>query len=489
MTATADVGVTSYGVHLPAWRLNRKEIGRALGSGGGKGTRAVASFDEDTTSMGVEAARRTLAGAPGEPRTLVFATANPAYADKTNATTVHAALGLDRSVPAYDFTGAARSGVGALLAAADSAAAGRPALAVLSDIRTGLPGSAEERDGGDAAAAVQFGSGDDVVATLIGRGSASAEFLERWRIPGDSSSRIWEERFAEGPYKQLAQEAVETALKDAGLTLAEVDKVAVTGLHLRAVRGVAKTLGRGAVVVDDLAALIGATGTAQPGVLLAAALDEATVGETILLVALGDGADALVLRTTEALPALRERRTGPSVAHQAAGGWEVTYQKFLTWRGFLKREAPRRPDPDRPAGPPAHRNTDWKFGLAGSRCTECDTRHLPAARVCIGCKAVDRMVRDRVAEAPAVIATFQADLLAYTLNPPLIAAALNFEGGGRFIAEVTDADPAALKIGDRVEMTFRRFYSTADGVHNYFWKARPVQDADRAATAQADEEN
>ena len=30
-----------------------------------------------------------------------------------------------------------------------------------------------------------------------------------------------------------------------------------------------------------------------------------------------------------------------------------------------------------------------------------------------------------------------------------------------------------VAIGDRMEMTFRRFY-TVDGVHNYFWKARPV---------------
>ncbi|MFJ8861830.1 hydroxymethylglutaryl-CoA synthase [Streptomyces sp. NPDC102451] len=484
MTAIPDVGVISYGVHLPAWRLDRKEIGRALGSGGGKGTRAVASFDEDTTSMGVEAARRALALTAAEPRGVVFATASPAYADKTNATTVHAALGLGRSVPAYDFAGAARSGVGALLAAADSAAAGRPALAVLSDIRTGRPGSAEERDGGDAAAAVEFGTGDGVVATLLGRGSASAEFLERWRIVGDSSSRVWEERFAEAPYRELAAEAVENALKDAGLTLAEVDKVAVAGLHRRAVRGLTKTLGRNATVVDDLSAVIGVAGTAQPGVLLASALDEAAAGETVLLVVVGDGADALLFRTTDALVALRERRTGPSVAQQAAGGFEVGYQKFLTWRGILQREAPRRPDPDRPAGPPAHRNTNWKFGLTGSRCTACDTRHLPAARVCIECRAVDRMVGDRVADVPAVIATFQADLLAYSMNPPLIAAAINFEGGGRFIAEVTDADATALKIGDQVEMTFRRLYTTADGVHNYFWKARPVQ-----AAAPAGEEN
>ena len=38
---------------------------------------------------------------------------------------------------------------------------------------------------------------------------------------------------------------------------------------------------------------------------------------------------------------------------------------------------------------------------------------------------------------------------------------------------MTDVDPDRLAIGTRVEMAFR-VLSTAKGVHNYFWKARPV---------------
>jgi uncharacterized OB-fold protein len=55
----------------------------------------------------------------------------------------------------------------------------------------------------------------------------------------------------------------------------------------------------------------------------------------------------------------------------------------------------------------------------------------------------------------------------------VVAAVIDFDGGGRFQCGMTDVDPAAVKIGDRVEMTFRLVY-TADGIHNYFWKARPV---------------
>jgi hypothetical protein len=41
-----------------------------------------------------------------------------------------------------------------------------------------------------------------------------------------------------------------------------------------------------------------------------------------------------------------------------------------------------------------------------------------------------------------------------------------------FDVTFTDVDPNAVAIGDEMEMTFRYLY-TADGIHNYFWKARP----------------
>ena len=33
-----------------------------------------------------------------------------------------------------------------------------------------------------------------------------------------------------------------------------------------------------------------------------------------------------------------------------------------------------------------------------------------------------------------------------------------------------------VAIGDRVAMTFRRLF-TADGIHDYFWKGRPIRSA------------
>ncbi|HXH82159.1 MAG TPA: Zn-ribbon domain-containing OB-fold protein, partial [Candidatus Tectomicrobia bacterium] len=136
----------------------------------------------------------------------------------------------------------------------------------------------------------------------------------------------------------------------------------------------------------------------------------------------------------------------------------------------------RRPDPLPPEAPPARRADAWKFAFTGSRCQACGTRHLPPQRVCVKCHAVDRMAPERLADVPATIATFTVDRLAFSPSPPMVVAVLDFEGGGRFPCELTDVDPGAVKIGDRVEMTFRRLL-TAGGVHNYFWKARPIRGA------------
>ena len=463
-------GIAAYGAYLPYFRLDRKAIGESLGASAGSGTRSVASYDEDSTSMAVEAARAATRVAPDvRPGAVYFATASPAYLDKTNASAIHAALALDAQAAAFDMLGSVRSGAGAVWAAID---AGRPTLVALADIRTGLPGGGDEREGGDGAVAFLFGESRSAVAEPVARASVTAEFLERWRLPGDAVSRQWEERFGEHAYVPLGEAAVADALKQAGVSADAVSRWIVTGPHARASRRVAAAIGaaKGAVA-DDLAASVGNTGTAHAGLMLADALDRAKPDELIAVVSLADGCDVLILRTTAAIAS---RRPATPVAAQIAAGGRLTYATFLTWRGFLPREPPRRPDPERPAAAPSFRAESWKFAFTGSRCQACGARHAPPQRVCVKCHAVDRMTPERLADVPATIATFTVDRLAYSLSPPVVAAVIDFEGGGRFQCELTDVDPASVKIGDRVEMTFRRLF-TPGSVHNYFWKARPLR--------------
>jgi hydroxymethylglutaryl-CoA synthase len=459
--------ILTYGAYVPAGRLDRGAIAATLGQPAGRGTRSVASHDEDSTTLGVEAARLAFSRAPegARPERVLFSTVTPTYLDRSNAAVLHAALDLDPGAAAYDFGGAPRSGLGALLTALDGETT---ALVVAADVRTGLPGSADETSGGDAGVAFLVGPGPGL-AEVVASAAVTAEFLDRWRVPGEAHSRQWEERFGQASYLPPAYRAVEQVLKNAGVTREEVAAVVVTGLHERARGAVAKSLGAGASPVSEA---VGNPGTAQPGLLLAEALDSAAAGDLILLVNLADGADAVLLRATAELE--RARTWTPLSESVATATRAVPYPTFLTWRGMLHREPPRRPDPEPPAPPASARHAAWKFAFVAGACAACGTRHLPALQTCMSCGHVGDMEPVPLADAKGSVVTYTVDRLTYSLSPPVIAVVIDFDGGGRFQCELTDAGADEVTIGQRLEMTFRRFFQADNGIANYFWKARPV---------------
>jgi len=470
-------GVLAVGGHLPHRRLDRSTIAAVAGGGGGKGTRAVAGFDEDATTLAVEAGRTTLRNYGGPPPSaLWFSTTTPTYADKTNATAIHAALRLPEACLAADFAGAARSSVGALRAAL---AGGGPTVVVAGDVRPGLPGSPDEAAGGDAAAALVVGEGSataPVLAELVGVAARTDEFLDRWRAPGDVRTRQWEERFGETRYVPLGVATFGAALDDAGLEPSDVDRLLVAGPHGRAVRATMKALGLAAEALgDDLTATVGNPGAAQPILLLASALEAAKPDQVIVLLSLADGADALVFRTTDAVADLAPSRP---VAAQVTAGAPLPYPTYLRWRGLLTTEPPRRPEPARPSAPAAARSRGWKFGLVASQDDATGTVHLPPSRAPMSGGPIDEAMSERpMADATGTVVTSTVDRLAYSPSPPIVFAVVDFDGGGRLPVELTDCDADEVGIGTRVEMTFRRLFSV-DGIANYFWKARPLRSAD-----------
>ena len=456
-------GIVRYGSYVPYFRLTRAAIGA------GKGERAVASFDEDAVSMAVEAARDAVRGGVTVD-TLLFATLSPAYAEKLDTATIQAALDLPETVSSVALGGSSRMGLAALLLGLDLAAAGKRALVCASDLVTSAPGSTRESQGGDAAVAFVTGPDKEAIARVLGCASATIEILDAWRLPEDRFVRQWEERFTADTMAPAIIDTAKRALRAGGVDPSTLSTVILDGTNPRSMANLPKALGlKPEQIADTLAATVGRTGCAHAGLLLARALDKAKAGDRILIVCEADGADALVIEVTDAITNVSVRKVDRWIASKRN---DLAYNTYLKWRGILPFEPPRRPDPERPAAPPMRRHERWKLAFVGSRCTKCHTGHLPPQRVCVKCGAVDQMRDERFADTTCRIATYTLDHLAYSLQPPVVAAFVDYEGGGRFACELTDVDPKEVAIGNHLEMSFRRLFTT-QGVHNYFWKARP----------------
>ena len=459
-------GIVGYHAYLPGYRLQRSEIAAAVGATA-RGERCVAGHDEDSTTLGVAAALPAVRGRETAVGSVWFATTDPVYADKTNATTVHAALHLQPDVIAADLGASLRSGIVALFVAARDGG-----LAVLADRRGGPAGGADERDGADAAAAFLFGE-QDPLARVICTASVTAEFIDRWRAPGAPDGATWEERFGEQRYIELADQLLASLSKagaEVGAELGDVQRFAVAGANARAVRSVASIVQQatGATLEGaDLADVIGNAGAAQAGLALAELLDVARPGETLLLISLADGADGLILRATEATAG-----RGEPMRAQLDRRVTIGYPQYLVWRERLAAERPRRPDPDRPSAPFAWRNRRYKLSMAGGRCRACGAVQFPLPRVCYQCHAADDFEPVPASGQTGRIVTFTVDRLAFSPSPPLVSAIVALSRGGRLQCELTDVR-GPIRVGDEVIPTFRRG-ATVGGIRNYIWKARPV---------------
>ena len=463
-------GIVKSSAYLPYYRLNRAEISSFFGSGHTTGTRSVAAHDEDTVTMGFEAARMIFSSdIQAEPDSLWFTTSEPPYMEKTNANVIHSALQLPKTTSAYDFNGALKSGVGSIRTALTS---NQTILLVQADIRGGLPSSSDESKGGDAAVALLIGDGNDheLLATYLGGSSGTIEFIDRWRNPSEKVAKQWESRFVEDAYLPLIKEAWSEALVDAKLEESDLSVVVFAGQNERVQRQAAKIISVERSQ-DKISTTVGNSGTAEAGLLLISAMENANLGDKIALCSFNDGVEVLIFEVTGNQEVLN------STNNQIENSCEVSYGKFLQWREMLSVQPPNRPAPSRISASASKRESDWKHGFVASRGDQSDLIHMPPSRLSISKEDTnDGMVSQSMASSIGKVSTFTVDHLVYSQNPPVIFAVVDFDEGGRMPIEITDVVESELEIGMRVEPTFRKLF-TADGIHNYFWKVRPVRSA------------
>lgn len=468
------VGITSYGAYVPLFRLGPETNGWNQ-----RAEKAIASFDEDSMTMAVAAAIDCISGGDRQAIDgLFFASTTSPYKEKQAAATIATAIDLRKDILTADHANSLRAGTIALRSALDAVKAGsaRQVMITASDLRVAKWGSGMEAVIGDGAAALIVGD-SDVLVTIEDSYSVADELWDVWRADDDAYLRSWEDRFVfEEGYLRVMPEAVNSLMKRNGLLPKDFAKAIFYAPDARRHQEMARKLGFDpkTQLQDPLFATMGNAGTAFALMMLVSALEQAKAGDRILLANYGNGADAFLLRVTENIGKAKPQRG--MKGHLSSKRILPDYQKYAVWRGLIDVEPPaRRPPIEAPSASSLWRERDKNIRLHGVKCKQCGTPQYPPQRVCTICHAKDSFEPYRFSDKKATVFTYTMDYLGAAAELPSIFAMIDFDGGGRMIAEMTDRDIEQVGVGMAVEMSFRRLFS-AEGIHNYYWKCVPLRD-------------
>lgn len=479
MTVT---GITRYGAYVPRLRIARKCIAdahawmSASGRSGVKGSRAFCNWDEDAVTMAVEAARDCISPADrAGVDALSLASTTLPFSDLQCSAVVAGALRLKDAVRSIDIAHSQRGGTSALIQALQEPLG---ALVVASERPVAKPGSPQELGFGAGAAALCTGS-RDLIAECCGTASLTTSFVDHYRAEGQAFDYSWEERWIRDVgLTTLLPRAARAALERAGLAVDEISSLIVPPVLAGAAKAVAGALGYKGRLAEDLVEGCGFTGAAHPLLMLARALEVARPGDILLLLGFGQGADAIVFRTTEAV---LSRRPGRGVAGSLQDRVDTdSYMRLLSFYDNISLDWGMRSERETKTMLSAqYRGHDQVEGFVAGRCAACGTIQFPRLQYCVNgqCRAPAAQMTDvSLADEPSSVFTFTNDWLFYYPAPPLRLGFIQFANGARVPMEMVDAPVGGIEVGMPMRQVFRvKDIDRERGYRRYFWKATPVR--------------
>ncbi len=477
-------GIVAIDCHIPFYRISKKAIFDAWGwfdsskVGSAKGELAFANYDEDSLTMGVNAALSCLGRLNSKSiDRLYFATATSPYVEPKNTAIMSAALDLNEDVVSVDMGGLISSS-SALIAANDAVESGlsKMTLVCSADKRNAKPADGLEYLFGHAAFAMVVGE-NDTIADIEHVFSYSGGFLGYRRTQEDEYPKSWEERWIrdEGYLNHIVK-SVNKTVEKMGVSLSDFSKVIYACPDKRTYSAIAKKLRISSEQLEDpLLDKIGYTGNPHTFVMLENALRKAKPNDKIMLVNFSSGVDIVTFDVTERI----DKNRLPDIDKLLDTKQIIdNYTKFANLCGKIEQEKGPRGEVAKSAVSVLWRERKTILGLYGSKCKKCGTKVYPPQHVCINpsCGAIDEMEDYRFAEDTGKLFTYTVDNLAFEHNPPAMYGIVDFDNGGRYWFDITDCSPEELRVGMPVKMSFRKkFYDKPRGLYGYFWKAVPIR--------------
>src|SRR3989338_7439103 len=185
-------GIVSYGAYIPKYRIKPSQIAQTWGKELGEiekslgvYEKAVASYDEDTITLAIEAANKALQTIQLDPTQIggiTIGSESHPYAVKPSSTIVAEILGMGNDYLAADLEFACKAGTAGiqLLSGLVSQGKTKLVLAIGSDVAQSRPSDVLEYTAGSASAAFVLGK-NNTIADILDFTSFSSDTPDFWR--------------------------------------------------------------------------------------------------------------------------------------------------------------------------------------------------------------------------------------------------------------------------------------------------------------------
>lgn len=459
-------GIHRLGFSIPRRSLAHQETATAWDRGAVPGNRRVAGFDEDALTLGVNAARQAMQGYNcQEIGMIIFASTTSPFQEKTGSATIAEVLGVGADTQCIDLGQSLRAGTQALALAMQwvSDDNSKKVLVVAADKKIPPPGDPEEYLYGHAGVAVIIGAAAGSIAIIQGSEQRVQCQFDRWQRSNERFWRSSDTRFSRAnDYAAPMGAVLDQLLKKLEWSATDVHRYvlyspdAKSGVSLLKQRKIDIR----STYCDLVSAKMGLTGVPHTLLMLAAALELAEVGEKLVMLGYGDGADAFAL----------EMQQKPQLIHfrRALGfHYPISYAQYIRMNDLFTRET--QVDEGFTSEIMFARNKSLWYGLQAKQCQSCEQIMTLPLPNCPHCQLNTQWRPVQLTTTGKVFAITHEHYYP-TPEPPLGMAIVDLDNGGRLTLQVADENQP-LQINDSVTLVFRSLHGIG-GRPNYFWKAR-----------------
>jgi hydroxymethylglutaryl-CoA synthase len=344
------VGIVSYGVYVPKWRIKADEIAQLWGHDAESykqgllvEEKSVPSLDEDTTTIAVQAARDALRRAPEvdpqEIGALYVGSESHPYAVKPTAATVAEAIGATPSLTAADLEFACKAGTAGIQACMGLVKAGyvKYGMSIGSDTAQSQPGDALEYTAAAGAAAYLIGQ-DRTLAEIEETYSYTQDVPDFWRREGAEYPQHGGKFTGEPGYFTQVLNCARGLMKKAGTTPDDYNYAVFHQPNGKFPLRAAQILGfpEAKVMPGLVVTKIGNTYSGSSMLGLAAVLDQAKPGDRIMVTSYGSGAgsDGFSIRVNDEI--MTKKGLAPPVSFYVNRKEYINYSRYSKFRRMIK---------------------------------------------------------------------------------------------------------------------------------------------------------